>query len=90
MDVTTIYLAGRIDQVIRDYFEKHPDVKTVKAKEMMSLLIEKGIFKKDHREGLPLRNVLRTLDKENQLSLLYHCYAERKEVNTNWYFISQP
>ncbi len=41
-----------------------------KPKDLMSILIEKGYFKKDHRDGLPLRNILRKLDENNMLHLL--------------------
>ena len=67
---TTIHKAGRIDQVVRDYFDSNPSLKEVAAKDLMQLFIDKGIFNKDYsRPGLPIRNLLRQLDAENKLSL---------------------
>ncbi|MHA4811897.1 hypothetical protein ACX0G9_27625 [Flavitalea flava] len=65
---------------------KNPGEKEVPAKNFMLLFIEKGIFLKNHREGLPIRNLLRDLDKENKLYLLTHVKVVRNEVNRNWYF----
>lgn len=82
-----IHKAGRIDQVVRDYFNSNPSVKEVPAKDLMQLFVDKGIFNKDYsRPGLPIRNLLRELDKENKLSLLKHCKVIRHAVNRNWYF----
>lgn len=83
----TIHKAGRIDQAVRDYFNSNPSIKEVPAKDLMRLFVDKGIFNKDYsRPGLPIRNLLRELDKENKLSLLKHCKVVRHEVNRNWYF----
>lgn len=57
-----------------------------KPKDLMLILIEKGFFAKDHREGLPLRNVLRDLDARNELYLLPQVRADRKEKNVSWFF----
>ncbi len=84
---TTIHKAGRIDQVVRDYFSSNSSVKEVAAKDLMRLFVDKGIFNKDYsRPGLPIRNLLRQLDAENKLSLLKHCKVVRHAVNRNWYF----
>lgn len=83
----TIHKAGRIDQIVRDYFKNNPSVKEVAAKDLMPLFVDKGVFNKDYsRPGLPIRNLLRQLDAENKLSLLNHCKVVRHEVNRNWYF----
>jgi hypothetical protein len=83
----TIHKAGRIDQIVRDYFKNNPSVKQVLAKDLMQLFVDKGIFNKDYsRPGLPIRNLLRLLDAENKLSLLTHCKVVRNAVNRNWYF----
>jgi hypothetical protein len=82
-----IHKVGRIDQVLRDYFDSNPSVKQVAAKDMMELFIDKGIFNKDYsRPGLPIRNLLRQLDTENKLSLIKHCKVIRHKTNRNWYF----
>jgi hypothetical protein len=83
----TIHKAGRIDQIVRDYFTSNPSTKEVPAKDLMLLFVEKGIFNKDYsRPGLPIRNLLRELDKEGKLTLLKNCKVIRNEVNRNWYF----
>ena len=56
-----IHKIGRIDQVVRDYFDAHPAQKEVTAKDLMALFIKKGIFKKDDCEGKPIRDLLRGL-----------------------------
>jgi hypothetical protein len=83
----TIHKAERIDQAVRDYFKSNPSIMEVSAKDLMPLFVDKDIFNKDYsRPGLPIRNLLRQLDKENKLSLLKHCKVVRHEVNRNWYF----
>ena len=37
---------GRIDQIIRDYFEKNKSISEIMAKDLMPLFIEKEIFAK--------------------------------------------
>ena len=77
---------AQINQVLQSYFEKNKSVKIIPAKDMMPYFILAGVFTKDEKNGLPIRNVLRRLDKNNQLHLIPYVYAERKEVNTNWFF----
>ncbi len=83
-----LHKIGRIDQIVRDYFQEYPDIKEVLAKKLMSLFIEKGIFFKNHRDGLPIHSLLRHLDQENKLALLKHVRVVRHAVNRNWYFVS--
>lgn len=77
---------NQIKLVLREYFELNKSVSIIPAKDMMPYFILAGIFPADHRNGLPIRNVLRRLDNKNQLHLIPFVYAERKEANTNWYF----
>ena len=84
-----IHKIGRIDQVIRDFFEANPSIIEIPAKELMPVFIQKGIFYKNNRDGLPIRNLLRDLDKENKLSLLKHTKVIRHSVNRKWYFAKQ-
>lgn len=81
-----VHRAGRIDQCVRDHFAANPSIKEVQAKELMPRFIGKGIFKSNHRDGLPIRNFLRELDAARKLNLLSHCKVVRKAVNRNWYF----
>ena len=71
----------------RNYFEENISITEILAKDLMPLFIKKGIFNKDHRNGLPIRNLLRELDCENKLSLLKNIKVIRNKVNRNWYFI---
>ena len=85
-----IHKIGRIDQIVRDYFDVHPLETSIPAKDLMPLFIEKGIFLKDHRNGLPIRALLRDLDREDKLPLLTHVHVVRNAINRNWYFVSMP
>lgn len=83
---TEIHKAGRVDQIVRDYFDANPSISEIQAKELMDLFIEKGIFAKNHRNGLPIRKFLRALDAANKLELISNSKVIRKEVNRNWVF----
>lgn len=76
-----------VNLVVQQYFKKHPRETKIPAKDLMSEFIENGIFPKDHRNGLPIRKLLRDLDKENQLRAVPFAFAERGAANTNWYFV---
>jgi hypothetical protein len=76
----------QINEVIAEYFKTHKE-DWIAAKEIMPALINAGIFSKDHKKGLPLRKVLRELDKENSLDKIPFVHAERKEKNIYWYLV---
>lgn len=76
----------RIRRAVQEYFDKNPSVSELPAKDLMPWFIKKGIFDKDHRNGLPVRDVLRKLDDANMLNLIPHVRVERKEKNRNWFF----
>lgn len=83
-----VHKAGRIDQIVRDYFSNNPGIIEIAAKDLMPLFVVKEIFSKDYsRPGLPIRNLLRLLDAESKLSLLKHCKVVRKAKNRSWYFL---
>ena len=79
----------RINAVLALYFSKHKG-ESVKAKDMMPAFIEAGIFESDRKGGLPIRQLLRDLDETNSLTLIPFVHAERKSVNTNWFFTDAP
>ena len=81
---------AEINQVIQTYFENNQSVKEVMAKDMMPYFILAGIFLKDTKNGLPIRNILRRLDEKNALHQIPYVRVERKEVNTNWFFQRTP
>lgn len=75
----------KMGYVIQAFLEKEKLI-DAKPKDLMPILIEKGFFKKDHREGLPLREILRELDSRNELYLLPQVRADRKDKNVSWFF----
>lgn len=76
----------QINEVIAEYFKTHKE-DWIAAKDIMPALINAGVFTKDHKKGLPLRKVLRKLDKENTLDKIPFVHAERNEKNTYWYLV---
>lgn len=89
MSITTedIQMALRIKNCVKEYFEIY-SINKILAKELMPHLIKKRIFIKNHKDGLPIRDFLRKLEKENHLHLIPQVHFEQKEVNKNWYFIN--
>lgn len=83
---TDIQKSNRITQAVNEYFETSNELR-VQAKELMSLFIQKKIFKSNYSDGLPIRNFLRHLDRNQKLDLIPQVHAERKQQNTNWFFI---
>ena len=75
----------KMGYVIQDYLLTQK-LENAKPKDLMPILIEKGCFNNDHRNGLPLRNLLRQLDDDNRLYLLPQVSVERKETNRFWFF----
>jgi hypothetical protein len=78
-----------INQILKSYFDKHKGIPPVPAKEMMPQFIAAGIFPADQKKGLPIRKVLRQLDKTKQLHLIPFVLPERKQKNTNWFFTAK-
>jgi hypothetical protein len=78
-----------INKVLADYFKDNSTVEWIPAKKIMPALISAGVFFKDEKKGLPLRKVLRKLDKEKGLDKIPLLHAERKGVDTYWYFVRE-
>ena len=78
----------KINQVLDDYFEKNKNISQVPAMDLMDEFVKGGIFNSDSddRPGLPIRNLLRELDKNNQLHLIPYVVVDRKTKNRSWYF----
>lgn len=81
-----IQKALRIKRVVSEYFESSSASK-IQAKELMNLFIQKEIFKNNNKDGLPIRDFLRHLYKEEQLKLIPQVHYEQKSQNINWFFI---
>ena len=77
---------SKINEIISKYFEEH-DTNWIPAKDLMPALIKGGIFNKDNKKGLPLRKLLRTLDKNNTLDQIPSVHAERNEKTIYWYIV---
>ena len=78
---------ARINEVVTDYFKNNLSVNEILAKDLMPEFIKAGIFNKDYeRKGLPIRKLLRELDRNNELDKIPSLLPERKTKNTNWYF----
>lgn len=74
-----------IDQYIQEWLIMN-NMTEVKPKDVMGYLITKGLYSRDHRNGLPLREDLRTLDMLNKLDLIKGLVVERKNKNRYWSF----
>lgn len=77
----------KINEVISDYFDTNTSQDWIPAKVIMPHLIKAGLFTKDKKKGLPIRQVLRQLDKESALSKIPAVHLERKENTVYWYFV---
>ena len=77
----------RIKRCVTEFFEAN-DRSRIQAKDLMPLFIEKGIFEANVKDGLPIRNFLRHLEKENHLHLIPQAFFEPKDVTKNWYFLN--
>lgn len=75
----------RIGYAIQEYLINNSLI-DAKPKDLMPMLIQKGFFKQDHRNGLPLRKILRKLDDENLLYLIPQVSVVRKDKNRLWFF----
>ena len=73
-----------INQVLEKYFETHKQ--TIAAKDMMPQFIQAGVFDKDRKEGLPIRDLLRDLDAKNCLHQIPFITVIRRSKNRYWYF----
>jgi hypothetical protein len=81
-----IQIAFKVKKAILEYFEANPEVAKVRAKEMMDFFIEKGIFPKDEKDGLPIRSLLNELNKKNLMQLVPQAYFEMREKVVVWFF----
>ena len=78
----------KINLVLKDFFELNPNVKKVAAKDMMPYFVLASVFKNDEKNGAPILNFIRRIDKKNQLKYIPFLFADRKEKYTKWYFVS--
>lgn len=79
----------KINKVVEEYFKANSTLTIAPVKDLMSVFIKAGIFTKDSKKGLPIRLILRELDKSNELALIPFVHAERHGEHTYWYFIQE-
>jgi hypothetical protein len=84
-----IQKAGTIDQIVLDYFKLYPEVKEVQAKDLMEDFIKGGVFSKDYKDGLPLREFFKKLEDNNGLDLFKQTKLIRKAENKYWFFVKR-
>lgn len=65
----------RINRVLKGYFSDSSNPRSILAKELMDLFVSKGIFNKNHRDGLPIRKLLRDLSEKNRISEIPYAYG---------------
>lgn len=79
---------GRLaDSLIKRWFAM-TGADTAKPKDLMPYLVKAGVFTKDHRDGFPLRNLLRQLDAVGQLTVMTTVRFEQKRKNKSWFFVN--
>ena len=81
--------AIQISNYIVEYFELTKK-QQAKPKDLMPFLIQKKVFIKDQRNGLPLRNIFRSLEKGGKLDLIPHIIPIYKNKNISWLIVSDP
>ncbi len=77
----------KINSVIEAYFLKNTSTAILPVKALMPEFIAAGIFRKDIKNGKPIRDILRGLKDRDQLHLIPYVHAEQKGIDTYWYFI---
>lgn len=70
----------RADQAIKKWFAM-TGADVANSKELMPYLVKQEVFSKDHREGLPLRKLLRRLEAAGQLSVITTACFDQKPTN---------
>lgn len=82
-----IQKVGKIDQIVFDYFTQNPKVKEVQAKDLMEDFVKAGVFSKDYKAGLPLREFLKKVEDSNNLDLFKKATLIRNEETKYWFFV---
>ena len=80
----------RIDKILCDLFAKNPAIREISATDSLPLLLKNGVFiRYQQLNGSPILDLLRRLEKENQLFLFRLVVVYRKRKNKRWYFMRQ-
>lgn len=89
MEEQTNDLNQRINESVDAYFQAHTDIQWFAAKRIMPDLVKKGVFSRDIKNGMPLRQVLRALDSSGQLEQIPRAHGERFGLDIYWYFVRE-
>ena len=81
-----IHRINRINDTVKNYFDKHPSVFEIRAVELMPLFISSGIFMDDIPAGKHILLLLRELNKTEQMHLFQSVKIIHKQENRQWYF----
>jgi Spy/CpxP family protein refolding chaperone len=79
----------KINDAVDAYFKSNPDADWFAAKKLMPELILNGLFERDKKNGMPLRQILRALDKNGELDSIPRLFAERIGSDVYWYFVRE-
>jgi hypothetical protein len=83
-----IQKAFKVKKAVAEYFIDSNETK-VMAKDLMPHFVKAGIFAKNHKDGLPIRDLLRELENDDLLKLIPQVHFEQKNTNKNWFFIKK-
>lgn len=77
----------KINDVISHYFDTNTSQDWISVNVIMPHLIEAGVFTKDKKRGLPIRKLLRELDKQVALHKIPTAHAHKNQDQVYWYFV---
>ncbi len=80
---------NKVNEVLVRFFKENPNVQRIQAKEMMDVFVASGVFNANQADGIPIRRLLRALDRRNSLHLIPFLEVERKNAYTYWYFVNK-
>ena len=77
----------RINGIIESHFVANPDLKIIPAKDLMPAFIKAGVFTKDNKNGKPIRDFLKDLQRNDQLGQIPFVHTVQENKSTFWYFV---
>lgn len=80
---------NKVNEVLVRFFKENPDIQRIQAKEMMDVFVASGVFNANQADGIPIRRLLRALDRRDSLHLIPFLEVERKNAYTYWYFVNK-
>ncbi len=81
-----IHRINRINDAVKNYFDKHPAVFEIRAVELMPLFISQGIFMDDILAGKHIVGLLNEINKTGQMHLFQSVQIIFKLDTKQWYF----